>query len=336
VRSLGEKAKVTVLTGYLGCGKTTLLNHLLTQEAARDCAVIVNEFGEVSIDAQLLVGVDEDVVELNNGCICCTVRADLVTTIARLMEGPTPPRRLLVETTGLADPAPIIQSFVLDEQLRALTELDAVVTVVDARNNAAWLEMGVRDEEAGRENTPREQIAFADLILVSKGDLVDRDTLANCQREARRINPLARIKTIVDGLIAAEQVLDIAAFDLRNALKIEPELLSDLEHKHDDDIASVVVRPASDLDGDAFFKWLNSYVQAKGQELLRVKGIVALAGEARRYVFHGVHMTLDGRPGRAWAAGEVRAGEIVFIGRNLDRHAIDADIAACRAQAVAA
>lgn len=332
----GRRVKVTVLTGYLGCGKTTLLNRLLTQDAARDCAVIVNEFGEVSIDAQLIVGVDEAVIELNNGCICCTVRADLVTTISRLLERPIPPKRILIETTGLADIAPIIQSFVLDEQLRALTELDAIVTVVDACNNAAWLTMGARDAEAGRENTPREQIAFADLVLISKCDLVDEATLDHCKREVRRINPLAPIETISDEGIDASRVLGIGAFDLRNALRIEPELLSNLEHVHDDDIISIVVRPLGNLNGDAFFKWLDGYVQRQGRDLLRVKGIVPLAGEARRYVFHGVHMTLDGRPGRPWKADEQRAGEIVFIGRNLDRGAIESDIQLCVAQSVAA
>jgi G3E family GTPase len=324
-----ERVPVTVLTGFLGAGKTTLLNHLLSQHQARNSAVIVNEFGEISIDAQLVVGVDEEVLEINNGCICCTVRADLVTTIERLLSRPQPIRRILIETTGLADPAPIIQSFILDERLRTATELDALVTVVDARHNATWLAMGADDEQQGRENTAREQIAFADLLLLNKTDLVDEAGLHACEAELRRINPLARIARMRDGVVPADAVLDLRAFDLRNALRLEPALLSDLSHEHADDIGSVVVRPTGELDPDRFFRWLNRFVQARGSDVLRLKGIVALVGERRRYVFHGVHMTLDGRPGRPWQADEARRGEIVFIGRRLDRESLLMQVEAC-------
>ncbi|MGU3541824.1 CobW family GTP-binding protein [Methylobacterium sp. A52T] len=326
-----EKVPVTVLTGFLGSGKTTLLNQLLAQGEAEKTAVIVNEFGEVGIDGQLVVGVDENVIELNNGCICCTVRTDLVTTIGRLLARPQPVRRILIETTGLADPAPVIQSFMLDENLRARTELDALVTVVDARYNPLWLSMGEEAEAAGRENVAREQIAFADLLLLNKIDLVDEAALEACETELRRINPLARIRRMRDGAVPAAEVLGIHAFDLKNALAIEPDLLSDAEHAHDDAIASVSLRPEGDLDSTAFFGWLNRFVQAKGIDILRIKGIVALVGEARRYVFHGVHMTLDGRPGKPWRPGEPRRGELVFIGRNLDAEEIAAGLAQCRA-----
>ncbi len=325
------KVPVTVLTGFLGSGKTTLLNQLLAQGEAEGTAVIVNEFGEVGIDGQLVVGVDEDVIELNNGCICCTVRADLVTTIGRLLERPKPVSRILIETTGLADPAPVIQSFMLDEHLRARTELDALVTVVDARHNPLWLAMGEETEAAGGENVAREQIAFADLLLLNKTDLVDEAALEACETELRRINPLARIRRMRDGSVPAAEVLGIGAFDLKNALAIEPELLSDVDHEHDDAIASIAMRPEGDLDPTTFFKWLNGFVQAKGPDILRIKGIVAFVGEARRYVFHGVHMTLDGRPGRPWRPGEPRRGEIVFIGRNLDAQEIERGLARSRA-----
>lgn len=332
----GTKIPVTVLTGFLGSGKTTLLNHLLAQHGAEGTAVIVNEFGEVGIDGQLVVGVDEDVVEINNGCICCTVRADLVTTIARLLARPQRVRRILIETTGLADPAPVIQSFILDERLRAETELDALVTVIDARHNPLWLAMGAETEAAGGENIAREQIAFADLLLLNKIDLVDEDALAACEAELRRLNPLARIRRVQDGAVAAEEVLGIRAFDLKNALSIEPQLLSDLEHEHDAAITSVALRIEVDLDASTFFGWLNRFVQASGSDVFRIKGIVPLQGEPRRYVFHGVHMTLDGRPGRPWRPGEPRRGEIVLIGRALDRAEIEAEIRACTAARAAA
>ncbi|HET6306728.1 MAG TPA: GTP-binding protein [Rhodopila sp.] len=324
-----ERIPVTVLTGFLGAGKTTLLNHLLSQPQAQGSAVIVNEFGEVSIDAQLVIGVDEDVLEINNGCICCTVRADLVTTIENLLARPKPIRRIVIETTGLADPAPIIQSFVLDERLREATELDAMVTVVDARHNATWLAMGEEDERAGRENTAREQIAFADRLLLNKTDLVDDAQLLACETALRRINPLAGITRMRDGVVDADQVLGLRAFDLRNALRLEPALLSDTDHTHAEDIVSVVVRPEAALDGERFFRWLNRFVQARGLDVLRMKGIVALEGERRRYVFHGVHMTLDGRPGRPWQPDEARHSEIVFIGRRLDAEKLRLEVEAC-------
>lgn len=308
-----QKIPVTILTGFLGSGKTTLLNQLLESDLMAESAVIVNEFGAISIDAELVVGVDEEILQINNGCICCTVRSDLVSTITNLLSGTRPIRRILIETTGLADPAPIIQSFIVDEVLSEVTALDAVVTVVDAINIDRWL----ADQGSG-ENVAAEQIAFADVLVISKLDLVDQDARARCEATIRTINPMAPMVGAIDSRIDVASIVDVKAFDLKNCLSIEPLLLSELEHEHDPSVVSVEVRAECALDGPRFFRWLNVFVLKNGETLLRCKGVLSLAGEARRWVFHGVHMTLEGRPGRAWASNEHRASAIVFIGRGLD------------------
>ncbi|WNV11723.1 GTP-binding protein [Tardiphaga sp. 709] len=310
---MSQKIPVTILTGFLGSGKTTLLNQLLESGLMADSAVIVNEFGAISIDAELVVGVDEEILQINNGCICCTVRTDLVTTITNLLSGTKPIRRILIETTGLADPAPIIQSFIVDEVLSTKTMLDAVVTVVDATHIDRWL----ADQSTG-ENIAAEQIAFADIVVVSKLDLAEEGRLAKCEATIRAINPMARVLAPIEGRLNVASIVDVKAFDLKNCLAIEPLLLSDLEHEHDTSVISVEVREERSVDGPRFFKWLNAFVQQNGDRLLRCKGILSLTGEARRWVFHGVHMTLEGRPGRPWAGSEPRISAIVFIGRGLD------------------
>jgi G3E family GTPase len=325
-RSYGmRKIPTTVLTGFLGSGKTTLLNQILSANTNQKIAVIVNEFGDVGIDGQLVVGAEEEILELNNGCICCTVRGDLTRAVDNLLARRGQIDRIVIETTGLADPGPVIQSFILEETLRSNTELDAIVTVVDARHI---------DEQLSNEQA-REQIAFADVIILNKIDLVSRDRVEDLTRRMVSLNPLARMHPAVSCEVDLQHVLDVRAFDLRNVLRLEPTLLDDSTHEHDADIQSISIREQGAIDEPRFTKWLNTLVQTQGKDLLRIKGIIELEGEPRRFVFHGVHMTLDGRPGKPWKPGEPRQNELVFIGRALDAIVLRSGFESCRAAAEA-
>ncbi|ODN69151.1 CobW family GTP-binding protein [Methylobrevis pamukkalensis] len=317
-----KKIRTTVLTGFLGAGKTTLLNTLLTRSAGEKIAVIVNEFGEVGIDGQLVVETEDAVIELNNGCLCCTVRGDLIAAIRSLVASGRPIDRIIVETSGLADPAPVIQSFILDEVMAKAIQLDAIVTVVDVRN----LDLHLEQDEA------REQIAFADVLLLNKTDLEPADRVAEVETRVRALNPLARILRTRDCAVSPFEILDIGAFDLATILAIEPTILEDHDHEHDSTISSVALRLDTPLDPVAFNRWINTLAIDRGRDLFRCKGVLDMAGEARRFVFHGVHMTLEGRPGKPWKPGEARVSDIVFIGRNLDGDDLRRGFEACLAR----
>lgn len=312
---------VTVLTGYLGAGKTTLLNRILTHEHGKKVAVIVNEFGEIGIDNQLVVNTDEEIFEMNNGCICCTVRGDLIRIINKLMRRSFD--HLLIETTGLADPAPVIQTFFTDVDVKAKTQLDAVVTVVDAKH----IDQHWDSDEV------QEQIAFADVILLNKIDLVSSATLDELTAKIRSINAIAKIYRTQSTAVDMANILDVGAFDLERAVGIDPHFLDDHhDHEHDQGITSVAIADTGAMDGFKLNEWLDQLLSTKGTDIFRMKGILNVSGEDHRFVFQGVHMLFDGKSDRPWRPEEERKNEIVFIGRNLDEQEIRAGFLGCKAQ----
>lgn len=322
------KIPVTVISGFLGAGKTTLVNHLIEQHATERIGVVVNEFGEVGIDGQLIVADEEAVVEINNGCICCTVRVDLVASIkallARTRESGTPVQRLIVETSGLADPAPVLQTFLADPDLREQVELESVVALVDAVHFPQQIE----DEIA------REQVAFADVVIVNKLDLVDDRQRAAIEARVKSLNPAATLLTSTRSSVPADALFGIRRFSLPALLAIEPDLLDEgaaHDHEHDSSIQSCSIVEDGQLDPERFNRWVNQLVQQQGAQLMRMKGILNFAGEPRRFHFHSVHMLLEARPGRAWRSGDARRNHLVFIGRSIDPSSLRASFAACMA-----
>ncbi|MFL5121661.1 MAG: CobW family GTP-binding protein [Microvirga sp.] len=311
-----EKIPVTVLTGYLGAGKTTLLNRILTEPHGKRYAVIVNEFGEIGIDNDLVVGADEEVFEMNNGCICCTVRGDLIRIMDGLMKRKGKFDAIIVETTGLADPAPVAQTFFVDQDVSDAAKLDAVVTVADAK----WLTDRLKDAPEAKN-----QIAFADVIILNKIDLVSADELEAVEERIRAINPYARIHRAKNCQVPIAEVLNRNAFDLDRIIELAPDFLEEgHHHHHDEDMQSVSVRHPGAVDPDKFMPWISDLTQREGPNILRCKGIVAFPGEPKRFVFQGVHMILDGDLQGTWKDGETRQSRVVFIGRNLDEDAIRA------------
>ncbi len=313
---------VTVLTGYLGAGKTTLLNRILTHEHGKKIAVIVNEFGEVGIDNQLVIDADEEIFEMNNGCICCTVRGDLIRIIGNLMKRRHKFDHLVIETTGLADPAPVIQTFFVDEDMREQLELDAVVTVVDAKH--IWQHWDADEAQ--------EQIAFADVILLNKTDLVKPEELEELSKRIRSMNAIAKIYRTQNSELSMDELLGVQAFNLDNALAIEPGFLEEEhEHEHDETVTSVALVENGALDGEKLNTWMSELLQTQGPDIFRMKGILNFDGEDTRFVFQGVHMLFEGKPDRAWKDGETRKNELVFIGRNLNEAQLREDFLACMA-----
>jgi G3E family GTPase len=339
-----DKIPVTVLTGYLGAGKTTLLNRILSEPHGKKYAVVVNEFGEIGIDNDLIVGADEEVFEMNNGCVCCTVRGDLVRILDGLMRRKGKFDAIIVETTGLADPAPVAQTFFVDENVGRKTRLDAVVTVADAK----WLKDRLKDAPEAKN-----QIAFADVILINKTDLVSPAELDEVEARIRGINRYAKVHKTERAQVPLDEVLSRNAFDLERILHLEPEFLEGdghdhdhghahgdghdhghhhhggLKHYHDEEMQSISLKSDAPLDADKFFPWVQDLVQQEGPNILRSKGILSFKNDDERFVFQGVHMILDGDHQRPWQDGEPRQSRIVFIGRNLPEEKIRQGFESC-------
>lgn len=345
------KTPVTVLTGYLGAGKTTLLNRILTEDHGKKYAVIINEFGEIGIDNDLVVGADEEVFEMSNGCVCCTVRGDLIRVLSGLMKRKGKFDAIIIETTGLADPAPVAQTFFVDEDVRAKTELDSVTTVVDAKH----LPLRLKDSKEAAE-----QIAFADQIILNKTDLVSEAELKEVEAAIRALNPLAPVHRTQRSQVPIEAIIGRRSFDLNRVTDLEPEFLNPPHgepghvhdeacehdhghHDHDHDhghghihdhvaesgIRGISLSSEAPLDANKVTQWLNTLLQTKGQDILRAKGILDVKGDDRRLVFQAVHMILEGDFQRPWRDDERRYSRLVFIGRDLDEAALRAGFEAC-------
>jgi G3E family GTPase len=317
---------VTILTGFLGSGKTTLLNRILQEDHGHRIAVIENEFGEVGVDSEIIEKSEEQIVEMNNGCICCTVRGDLIKILGDLKDKRTSGKlkfdRVVIETTGMADPGPVAQTFFTDEDIGNYYLLDSILTVVDAKHAQKQLD---EFHEA------QEQVGFADRILLSKTDLVSDEDVKKLAERIRRMNPRAPVKKVHFGNAPIAEVLDIRGFNLNAILELDPAFLSDTHHEHHDEVESFVFRSEKPFDGDKLEQFLSGMIQVYGPDLLRYKGVLWMKGKNNRVVFQGVHMMMGGDVGKPWAKGEKKTSVLVFIGKKLPRDLFIAGLEQCLA-----
>jgi G3E family GTPase len=318
---------VTILTGFLGSGKTTLLNRILKEDHGHRIAVIENEFGEIGVDNEIIETGDEQIVEMNNGCICCTVRGDLIRILGTLKEkrdgGKLKFDRVVIETTGMADPGPVAQTFFTDEEIGNYYLLDSIITLVDAKHAPKQLD---EFHEA------QEQVGFADRILMSKTDLVSQEESESLSKRLKRMNPRAPIKKVHFGDTPIAEVLDIHGFNLNAILQLDPEFLVDSQHEHHDQVESFVFRSDKPFDGQKLEQFLSGMIQVYGPDLLRYKGVLWMKGNPRRVVFQGVHMMMGGDMGKPWGKGEKKQSIMVFIGKKLPKDIFIAGMEECLAK----
>jgi G3E family GTPase len=318
---------VTILTGFLGAGKTTLLNRILKEDHGQRIAVIENEFGEVGVDNDIIESGDEQIVEMNNGCICCTVRGDLIRILGSLKEkrdaGALKFDRVVIETTGMADPGPVAQTFFTDEEIGNYYLLDSIITLVDAKHAPRQLD---EFHEA------QEQVGFADRILLSKTDLTAEAETDLLVKRLKRMNPRAPIKKVHFGDAPLDEVLDIRGFNLNAILELDPEFLRSIDHEHHDEVESFVFRSDKPFDGQKLEAFLSGMIQVYGPDLLRYKGILWMKGKSQRVVFQGVHMMMGGDMGKPWAKGEKKSSLLVFIGKKLPKDLFIAGLEECLAK----
>jgi G3E family GTPase len=318
---------VTILTGFLGSGKTTLLNRILKEDHGHRIAVIENEYGEVGVDNEIVEAGDEQIVEMNNGCICCTVRGDLIRILGDLKskrdQGALKFDRVVIETTGMADPGPVAQTFFTDEEIGNYYLLDSIITLVDAKHAPKQLD---EFHEA------QEQVGFADRILLSKTDLTQREENDVLKKRLRKMNPRAPIKEVHFGQTPLDEVLDIRGFNLNAILELEPEFLTDIHHEHHDEVESFVFRSQKPFDGAKLEQFLSGMIQVYGPDLLRYKGVLWMKGNPRRVVFQGVHMMMGGDIGKPWEKSAKKQSVLVFIGKKLPKDLFIAGLEECLAK----